>query len=153
MASPRMTEDEVWSFVAGAHTGILTTLRRDGMPISMPLWFACIDRVVYLSTRGKKLARIARDPRASFLVETGAAWADLKAVHLTGRADVIDPEPGLLALVEAETARKYDTFRTPAEHMPPAAAEVYARSMRWVRFIPDTRVLQWDNSKLVGGTR
>ena len=55
MPSPRMTDDEIWSFVTDAHTGIMTTLRRDGYPISLPLWFACLDRQIYLRTRGKKL--------------------------------------------------------------------------------------------------
>ena len=58
MPSPRMTEEEIWSFVTDAHTGILTTLRRDGVPIALPLWFACLDRRIYFRTRGKKLARI-----------------------------------------------------------------------------------------------
>ena len=71
MASPRMTEQEIWDYVTDAPTGILTTLRRDGVPVAMPIWFACVDRTIYIQTRGKKLQRIAHDPRASFLVESG----------------------------------------------------------------------------------
>ena len=63
----RLTDDEIWEYVASAHTGIMTTLRRDGMPIAMPLWFAAVDRAIYVHTRGKKLTRMAHDPRASFL--------------------------------------------------------------------------------------
>ena len=75
-----MTEAEIWAFVTDAPTGILTTLRRDGVPVALPIWFACLDGAIYLQTRGKKLQRIAHDPRASFLVETGHRWVDLKAV-------------------------------------------------------------------------
>src|SRR4051794_21236244 len=108
--SPRMTPEEVWDYVTQAHTGILTTLRRDGMPIAMPLWFACLDRTIYSRTRGKKLQRIAHDPRASFLVEGGERWADLKAVHLTGRAEVVDLDEATSARVLAELDRKYKPF-------------------------------------------
>lgn len=146
--SVRLTDEEIWEFVANAHTGIMTTLRGDGMPISLPLWFACIDRTIYVHTRGKKLQRIANDPRTSLLVESGERWAELKAVHLTGRAGLVELEPALEQLVNAETARKYDRFRTSPDQMPERAARLYAATMRWVRFTPDERVLSWDNAKL-----
>ena len=147
----RLTDDEIWAYVTDAHTGVMTTLRRDGMPISMPLWFAVVDHEIWLHTRGRKLQRLAHDPRASFLVESGEQWAELKAVHFTGTAAPAYPDPALLARIEAETARKYDAFRTPAEDLPAATAEHYASTMRWVRFTPDGRVLSWDNAKLTGG--
>src|SRR5436309_6210422 len=95
MASPRMTEAEIWAFVTDAPTGILTTLRRDGVPVALPLWFACLDRIIYVQTRGKKLERVAHDARASFLVESGHRWAELKAVHFTGRAEIVEPDRDL----------------------------------------------------------
>jgi hypothetical protein len=147
----RLSEDEVWEYVTDAHTGVMITLRRDGMPIAMPLWFAVVDRAIYVHTRGKKLARLAHDPRASFLVESGVRWADLKAVHFTGHAALVELDPDLLQRVEAESARKYDAYRLPAGDMPAATAEHYASTMRWVRFVPDARVLSWDNRKLLGG--
>ena len=81
--SVRMNEEEIWDFLTNGHTGILTTLRRDGVPIAMPIWYAVVDHTVYIGTRGKKLTRLAHDPRASFLVESGEKWAELRAVHLT----------------------------------------------------------------------
>lgn len=151
MPSPRMNEDEIWSFVTNAHTGILTTLRRDGVPIALPLWFACVDRRIYCRTRGKKLKRIAHDPRASFLVESGERWGALKAVHLTGRAELVDLDEALAERVRAEMDRKYAAFRD-ADAMPTDTAQHYARVMGGVlRFTPDARILNWDNAKLVGG--
>jgi nitroimidazol reductase NimA-like FMN-containing flavoprotein (pyridoxamine 5'-phosphate oxidase superfamily) len=146
----RLTDDEIWAYVAEAHTGILTTLRRDGMPIALPVWFVCIDRTIFVNTRGKKLQRLAHDPRASFLVESGEAWAELKAVHLTGTAAVADVDAALLAGIEAEAARKYDTFRTASSDMPADTAAHYASTMRWLQFTPVGRILSWDNSKLAG---
>ena len=89
-----MSEDESWAFLARGHTGILTTLRRDGWPVALPVWFAVDDRCVYVGTpsQTRKLARIAHDDRGSFLVETGHEWAELAAVHLPVRALVLDEE-------------------------------------------------------------
>ena len=38
----RLSPDEVWSVIKGSHTGILATLRRDGVPIMLPIWFAAV---------------------------------------------------------------------------------------------------------------
>jgi nitroimidazol reductase NimA-like FMN-containing flavoprotein (pyridoxamine 5'-phosphate oxidase superfamily) len=151
--SPRMTPEECWAYVTDAHTGILTTLRRDGVPIALPLWFACLDRRIYLQTRGRKLERLRHDPRASFLVEGGEAWAELKAVHLVGRAEIVDLDDDLSARFRAEIDRKYQAFRSQAE-MPKETASYYATALTGVvRFTPDPdeRILNWDNAKLVGG--
>jgi nitroimidazol reductase NimA-like FMN-containing flavoprotein (pyridoxamine 5'-phosphate oxidase superfamily) len=149
--SPRMTPDEIWEFVTNAHTGVLTTLRRDGVPIALPLWFVCLDRTIYSRTRGKKLQRIAHDPRASFLVESGERWADLKAVHLTGRAEVVDLDEATSARVLSELDRKYSGF-TSRVQMPKETADYYANALTGVvRFTPHERVLNWDNAKITGG--
>jgi nitroimidazol reductase NimA-like FMN-containing flavoprotein (pyridoxamine 5'-phosphate oxidase superfamily) len=147
----RMTDDEIWSFVADAHTGILTTLRRDGTPITLPLWFCCVDRTIYVQSRGKKLDRIRHDPRASFLVEAGTRWVELKAVHLTGRAEIVDLDDPLSTRFRAELARKYAASRASGTEMPKASADVYRSAVRGIiRFTPDDRILQWDNAKLRG---
>lgn len=149
MSSPRMTDAEIWDCVTEAHTGIFVTLRRDGIPIAMPMWFACLDRHVYMQTRGRKLQRIGNDPRAAFLVESGERWADLKAVHLTGTAELIDPDDDLAARFGAEIDRKYAAFRAAASEMPTETAEYYRTRLRGlVRFTPDDRILNWDNAKL-----
>lgn len=74
----RLTTDEAWEALGAAHTGILTTLRRDGMPIALPVWFVVDDCTVAMMTPAgtKKIARVRRDPRASFLVESGKRWVD-----------------------------------------------------------------------------
>ena len=124
----RLSHDEIWAYVADAHTGILTTLRRDGVPIAMPLWFAAVDERIYVNTRGKKLDRVRRDPRASFLVESGTAWRDLQAVHFTGTVEIVEPDGDLLGRVAA----------------------AYGAGMHWLRFTPDERVLSWNNRALMG---
>ena len=86
--SVRLSPDEAWGIIEHAHTGIFTSLRRDGTPVALPVWFVSLDRRIYVSgpAGSKKFARVRRDPRVSFLVESGTRWAELVAVHLSGDA-------------------------------------------------------------------
>jgi PPOX class probable F420-dependent enzyme len=146
--SVRLTPDEAWEVIERAHTGILTTLRRDGVPITLPMWFAAIDRTICFSTpsRAKKLSRIRHDPRASFLVESGERWAELEAVHLTGRVETVTDEGEIARIAEAVDA-KYKAFRTVPSAMSQATRDHYA-GRTYFRLVPDERILSWDNRKL-----
>lgn len=145
----RMSPDEIWRFVEDGHTGIFITLRRDGVPIATPVWYALVDHVVYISTRGKKLSRVRSDPRASFLVESGEKWADLKAVCLTGKAEIFEPPSELQRRIRTELDRKYAAYRSVRTAMPNETQKAYTTAA-WaiVRFTPDERILNWDNAKL-----
>ena len=147
--SVRLNTDELWEFVTAAHTGILITLRRDGVPIATPMWFAVVDRQLYVQTpaRSKKVARVRRDPRVSFLVEDGERWAELRAVHLTGRAELVD-NADILQRVTEEMTRKYARFRTARAAMPQATRQHYATAFTLIRIVPDAHVISWDNRKL-----
>lgn len=147
--SVRLSSAEAWHFVSEAHTGILITLRRDGVPIATPMWFAVIDRHIYLQTplRSRKVARLRHDPRVSFLVEAGERWAELRAVHFTGRAEVVD-DADLLRQVTTEMERKYAAFRTARAAMPESTRRHYATPFALIRVVPDAHVISWDNRKL-----
>lgn len=144
-----MTPDERDAFLAGAYTGVLTTLRRDGSPISLPMWFVVLQRDVHFRTRAsaRKVMRIDRDPRASFVVDTGSAWIDLRSVSITG---VLREVTGPAAdAVEAALNAKYRGLGVP-ERVPARTAAHYADASRYYRLVPEQRELTWDNSKLVG---
>lgn len=85
----RLTADEAWNVIADAHTGILTTLRRDGTPIALPVWFVAEDRTIVIMTPAgtKEISRVTHDPRASFLVESGKRWAELLPALRAGGQD------------------------------------------------------------------
>lgn len=144
----RLTADEAWEAVESAHTGILTTLRRDGMPIALPVWFVVDDRAVALMTPAgtKKLARIRHDPRASFLVESGERYTELRGVHLTGRVETVD-DTATTSRIEAAVHAKYAAFRPPGASLP-ATAQAYYAKQEFLRFVPDSRILTWDNARL-----
>lgn len=149
--SVRMTRDEAWAELARAHTGIFTSLRRDGVPISLPVWFVVLDERIYVGgpATSKKVARVRHDHRVAFLVESGERWRDLRAVHLTGRGRIVeDAESSLLERVSALSDDKYAAFRTPRDDMPDATRQHYAVAHATIEIAPDDRVLSWDNARL-----
>ncbi len=147
--SIRLSVDEAWDTLDRAHTGVLTTLRGDGVPISLPVWFVALDRRIYLSGPAdtKKFARIRRDPRVSFLVESGERWVELLGVHLTGTARIVDDTP-LLERVTAALADKYARFRTSRDQMPSATRARYETVAATIEITPDERILSWENARL-----
>jgi PPOX class probable F420-dependent enzyme len=145
----RLSVDEVWQTLDRAHTGVLTTLRRDGVPISLPVWFVALDRRIYVSgpAQTKKFVRIGHDPRVSFLVESGERWVELLGVHLTGSARIVH-EAELLERVAAALTDKYRRFRTPRDQMPEATRARYEAEVATIEITPDDRILSWQNARL-----
>jgi nitroimidazol reductase NimA-like FMN-containing flavoprotein (pyridoxamine 5'-phosphate oxidase superfamily) len=144
----RMTDDEARALLEQSLVGIFTTLRRDGRPVAMPVWFVALDGNIYVSTRGKKVTRVRNDPRASFLVETGDRWADLQAVHLDCRATVIEPSPQLAARIREALDEKYRAYRTAQSAMPTATKEHYRHAAGAIIELVPEKMLTWDNRKL-----
>jgi nitroimidazol reductase NimA-like FMN-containing flavoprotein (pyridoxamine 5'-phosphate oxidase superfamily) len=147
--SIRLSSDEAWEMLRRAHTGVFTSLRSNGVPISLPVWFVTLDRKLYISgpSHTEKFARIRRDPRVGFLVESGERWIDLRGVHLTGTARIID-DPDLLERVASALADKYDEFRTPRDQMPAATRTHYETAVTTIEITPDERILSWENARL-----
>jgi len=148
----RLSADEAWQRIEQSHTGILTTLRADGCPIALPVWFVALDRTVYVSTppTSKKVARARRDPRASFLVESGELWRELSAVHLTGRLTEVSDDV-LRGRVRAELDAKYAPFRVARDQLPTRTRTAY-QQFTVLCFSPDNRILSWDNARIpLGG--
>ena len=148
----QLSQEELWEFLENGHTGILTSLRRDGQPISLPIWYAVVDRMIYVRgpAHTKKFRRIRNDPRVSFLVETGLKWAELKAVHLSGKARLVE-DPDELKRADEALAKKYVSFRTPTKKMPAASKRHYGRGSSYIRIEPEEWIT-WDNAKLrLGG--
>lgn len=144
-----LEDDELWEYVAAAHTGVLVTGERDGWPIPLPTWFVVIDRAVYLRTPAgaRKVGRIRRDGRASFLVESGHAWTELRAAVLLGTAEIVD-DPSTVHTVGAALAEKYRDARPPARRLPDATRRHYSGGNAVIRFVASKRTISWDNTRI-----
>ena len=145
----RLSRAEAFAEIAGAHTGILVSLRRDGVPIALPVWHVVLDERIYVGgpAQSKKIARIRRDPRVSFLVESGERWIDLRGVHVTGAARIVE-EPDLLARVGEAMGRKYAGFAGDRAAMPGGTRDYYERPRVTIEIVPDDRILSWVNAGL-----
>jgi len=145
----RLSREEAWAELEAAHTGIFTTLRADGVPISLPVWFVAIDERIYVAspTHRKKVGRVRRDPRVSFLVESGTRWVELRGVHMTGRARLVE-DPELCARVRAALSKKYDSFRSKREVMPDDTRAQYETEIAVMEIVPDERILSFDNARV-----
>jgi PPOX class probable F420-dependent enzyme len=147
--SVRLNDDEAWDFVAASSTAIVTTLRRDGFPVTLPVWFVVIDREVFLRTASssKKVARVRHDGRAGVLVESGERWAELKAVSFTARAAEVTDE-GRRAEVLSLLGDKYRGRRQSRSTLPAATVQHYQAADAIIRLTPEGRLLTWDNAKV-----
>jgi PPOX class probable F420-dependent enzyme len=147
--SVRLSREEAWSRIESAHTAIVTSLRRDGMPIATPMWFCVLDGAVHFRTlaASKKAARLRWDPRISFLVEGGTRWAELWAVHLAGIATFVEDEATIARVGDALDA-KYSTYRTPRSAMSEATRAHYEQPFVVIRIDAEERIVSWDNARL-----
>ncbi len=146
--SVRLDEAEIREFVTNGHTGIFTSLRADGWPVSLPIWYVWLDDHVYVRTRSKskKVVRVNHDDRVSFVVESGKAWKELKSVVITGRAVVVEDEAEL-ARVDTALGAKYKGFGTP-KAVPKATKKHYGGGSTVIRIDPVKHHLSWDNAKI-----
>jgi nitroimidazol reductase NimA-like FMN-containing flavoprotein (pyridoxamine 5'-phosphate oxidase superfamily) len=144
----RLSDDEAWEHIAGSLTGIVTTLRGDGSPVTLPVWFVVIDRAVYVrsSARSKKVTRVRHDSRAAFLAESGSCWRELKAVSFTATASIVD-DPGQHARALAMLGDKYRHLRVSRASLPEATVRHYAAEEA-IMLTPRGRLLSWDNSRI-----
>jgi PPOX class probable F420-dependent enzyme len=143
------SDGELWQFLDDTHTGILTTLRADGWPIALPVWFVTADRRIYVQTpaRTRKVAHVRRDPRVCFTAEAGVSWGELRAVVLTGRAHVL-PEGDERSSVFGLVAEKYGGFGIPVDEVPAATIRHYDTESAVIRIDPAAQPVTWDNRKL-----
>ena len=146
--SIRLTKEEAWEVLARAHTGILTTLKADGTPISLPMWFVAVDQRIYVVTPevARKVSRVRRNPRVAFLVESGERWAELIAVHVTGQARVV-ADPAVRTRVRNAMDDKYNDFRTDPVDLPAGFRRPDDIVMAVIEIVPDDRILTWDNKR------
>lgn len=144
-----LDDAEVAAFLAESHTGILATLRADGSPALMPLWFVMVDGRICLRTleTSAKAKHIRKDPRVSFLVESGHAWAELKAVVVYGDAEVVGAAD-TIAEIDEKFAAKYAGHGMPS-NTPSRTRDHYAAGRAHLRIVQTRAALTWDNSKLI----
>jgi PPOX class probable F420-dependent enzyme len=94
-----MSNDERDAFLSARRYGILTTLRADGSPVSVPVWYEWDGEALrmFCWEKGRKLKRLANDARATVLVsnhpdeiETWVAFDGRIIVHREGGLELAE---------------------------------------------------------------
>ncbi|MBI1845963.1 MAG: pyridoxamine 5'-phosphate oxidase family protein [Candidatus Rokubacteria bacterium] len=104
----RLADPQIQAFLATKDVVVLATVRPDGGPLAMPMWFVHdAEAVTMLSVNGlAKIANMQRDPRVCVVAEAGTR-GDVRGVTVVGRAAFLADSPERRALVERFHA-KYD---------------------------------------------
>ena len=143
-----LTDEELWRTLTSSHTGILVTLRADGRPVPVPIWFVVLNRRIYVRAleATAKVKRIQRDPRASFMVEAGEQWSQLAAIVLQVEGRVVDGAAAEEAVAALEG--KYAAFRHRNDATPEATRRYYAGRFVVLELRPVGAAASWDNAKI-----
>jgi hypothetical protein len=109
------------------------------------MWYAVKDSTVWFETKRKaqKVVNLRRDPRMSFLVETGQTYDQLRGVSMEGTGVVIEDEDVVWDVCVNIFERYNGEY---SEEMKPFV-EFMAKNRVVVRLDVD-RVRSWDHRKL-----
>ena len=131
----QMSDVERDAFLAVNRYGILSTLRRDGSPIAIPVWFDWDGSSVRMFTYvgSPKLRRLANDARASVLV-TNHIDEKEKWVAFDGAVAVNDE--GGLELAE-KLAQRYWDLGDPGRAAALENWRAMASGWRLLEMVPD----------------
>lgn len=146
----RMSEAELAAYLAEQRRIIVVTNGADGMPHPMPMNYGLDDagRVVMVTfAKSQKVRNLARDPRATLLVESGRLYRELRSAILYCHAEVIrdaDAIAATMALVRASDAMTASLSEGMSQQVRASLAKRVA-----VRFTP-FRTVSWDHGKLGG---
>ncbi|MEX0783800.1 MAG: pyridoxamine 5'-phosphate oxidase family protein [Dehalococcoidia bacterium] len=104
---PRMKPDVLEEFLQQPHVGVLATLRKNGLPYTVPVWWLWKDGLVWLTGTHSRVwcRQLKNDPRASLCIEATAPVSG--HVGFDGRADVFERPDFDIWPISRELAQKY----------------------------------------------
>ena len=145
----RMTDDELWAFVAEQRSLQVATISRDGTPHLSTLWFAVIDGAIAFETftKSQKVKNLERDPRITVLLEDGDVYDQLRGVTISGIAELRSDPADVLPIALAVGRRNESGI--PGGLLEETSTRV--ASKRTAVVVRPLRITSWDHRKL-GGT-
>jgi PPOX class probable F420-dependent enzyme len=90
-APPAMSQEDMNAFLARPLIARLATVRANGSPHLVPMWFLYEDGVMYMSTRthAAKVKHLQNNPRAAVVVDEMIAPLKNKVVTIEGTVEVL----------------------------------------------------------------
>ena len=104
---PRMESDVLEAFLQEAHVGVIASLRRDGMPYTVPVWWLYDDGEYWLTGTSNRIwcKQLAADSRCSLCIEALAPVAG--HVGVDGHATMLTPAELDIWPISERLAQKY----------------------------------------------
>jgi PPOX class probable F420-dependent enzyme len=98
----RLDDPAIQRFLGTKEVVLLATVRADGAPLAMPMWFHHDSAAVtMISVEGtQKVRNLRRDPRVCVVAEAGGGGGDIRGVIVLGRAEFLADGPERRALAE-----------------------------------------------------
>ena len=124
---PRMTETDKHVFLKEAHVGVITSLRRSGMPYSVPVWWLYESECFWLTGTDNRVwcKQLQNDTRCSLCIEALSPLAGFIAVD--GHAELLGRDSFDIWPISRRLAEKYVGQSDPANN---AAVESFYKNMR-----------------------
>jgi len=140
-----MSHDEIVEFLHQQRSSTVATYGPSGQIHLVGMWYAVRENTVWFETKAKaqKVVNLRRDPRMSFLVESGHTYDQLRGVAMEGQGVVIE-DPDVVWDVCVNIFERYNGEYS--EEMKPFV-EFMAKNRVVVRLDTD-RVRSWDHRKL-----
>ncbi len=139
-----MTPDEILAFLTGPYLGRLATVRPDGRPHVVPVWYLFEAGLVYvsMSPRSVKASNLRRNPAVALVVDTveGDFALAYKGVLLEGRATFVEEGQPVLRRIYRRYLGEAGLNHPMARWMLEEAPNVV------ICFRPD-RITAWDNTR------
>jgi PPOX class probable F420-dependent enzyme len=145
-----MSRSEVDAFIRSVpHIGVLSTLAPDGGPHAAGMYYAPEENGLLMWTYAKsqKSRNLARDPRASLLVEAGEPYVDLRGVLIRGSAELIT-DHAEIARIGALLYERYMQPTTGVSLDDGARGPIEQQALKRIGVrLPFDKVASWDHSK------
>jgi len=111
---PRMPEDVLERFLTEPHVGVLATLRHDGRPYTVPVWWLWNQGYFWITGTYPRIwcRQLIADPRCSLCIETLNPVA--RHAEVDGDAEVLHPDQFDIWPVSRLLAEKYVGLGDPA---------------------------------------
>ena len=145
-----MTPQELRAYLEEQRRIIIVSNGPDGMPHPVPMNYG-VDgegRIVIATFRkSQKVSNLERDPRATLLVESGEAYAELKSAILYCDAEIIgDPDAMATAMPVIRASGAMGNGMSAAMNEQVRASMAKRVVLRFTPF----RTVSWDHGKLGG---
>ena len=146
-----LSADEIRDYLDTQKTLVIVGNGHNGYPHPMPMWFVRNDDGTIRCTTFRKSQKVLnwrRDPKATLLVESGVAYAELKGVVIYAACAVVDDLDAVKDTLVAVNSRGRNLDDGAKAKLREAVSGTAVKRVV-LQFTP-VRYVTWDHAKLGG---